>query len=208
MNDKPGGDDRPGAAHSAGDGRDVSRVRIAAGLRRDNVVLPLRRPYVPTGNCKSQSVSPLSFLACKTTESVVFGKMLCEESHVKRLTQVHDRRRRRAEGAQGKTHPPDIADVLRLELRVEAWQIIGDSPTELDSVINKDTSIPQRVQNRHLVVHAEGRSRSSIHARGPATNSVSSTQPRPHGGIPPTVVTMQCEGADAAQTGNFNHPRP
>ena len=74
---------------------------------------------------------------------------------------MHERRRRLAEGAQGKTHPPDIADMLSLELWVKAWRVIGDSPIELESVINKDSSIPQRVQNRHLVVRAERRSRSS-----------------------------------------------
>ena len=96
--------------------------------------------------------------------------------------------------------------MLRLGLRVEAWRTIGDSPIELENVI-KDSSIPQRVQNRHLVVHAEGRSRSSIRARGPATNSASSTQPRPHGGIPPTIVTTQCEGVDAVQNADFNDQR-
>ena len=51
--------------------------------------------------------------------------------------------------------------MLSLELWVKAWRVIGDSPIELESVINKDSSIPQRVQNRHLVVRAERRSRSS-----------------------------------------------
>ena len=73
---------------------------------------------------------------------------------------VDDRRRRRAEGAQGKTRPPDVADKLPLELMVKACQIIGHSPIELEDVI-KDSSIPQRMQNRHLVIRAEGRSWSS-----------------------------------------------
>ena len=45
--------------------------------------------------------------------------------------------------------------MLPLELMVKVWRTIGDSPIELESVINKDSSIPQWMQNRHLVVPAK-----------------------------------------------------
>ena len=80
---------------------------------------------------------------------------LCEESQVKRLTRgVHGRLHRQTEGVQGNTHPPDIADVLPLGLRVKELRVIGDSPIELENVI-KDQLIQQRVQDRHFVVRAE-----------------------------------------------------
>ena len=89
---------------------------------------------------------------------------------------VRERRRRRAEGVQGKTHPPDVADKLPLELKAKAWRIIGDSPTELEDVI-KDLSISQRVQNRHLVILTERTSRSSRRARGPPTSPTNPSTP-------------------------------
>ena len=46
--------------------------------------------------------------------------------------------------------------MLPLELRVKAWRVIGDSPIELENVINKDRSMSQRMQNRHLVIRAKG----------------------------------------------------
>ena len=67
------------------------------------------------------------------------------------------------------------------------------SPIELENVINKDSSIPQRMQNRHLVTRAEGRSRSSRCARDLPRVPRVLTHPRLHGGLPPTVVTTQCD---------------
>ena len=86
---------------------------------------------------------------------------------------MHDRRRRGAEGTQGKTHLPDVADVLPLELKVKAWLIIGDSPIELEKVI--DSLIPQRVQDRTLSSVPSGLSRSSRRTRRSATNYTSSS---------------------------------
>ena len=102
---------------------------------------------------------------------------------------VHDRRRRRPEGVQGKTHPPDIADMLPLELKVEAWRTIGDSSFDLENTINKDSSIPQWMQNWHLVFRAERTSRSSRHARRPATSSTHDLTEI----FPPAIVTTPFE---------------
>ena len=59
-------------------------------------------------------------------QCVVFGKELCEESQVKRLTRecttdvVGE-----LNASEGKTDPHDIADVLPLGLMVKAWRVIG-----------------------------------------------------------------------------------
>ena len=93
-------------------------------------------------------------------QCIILKKQLCDESQVKRVTRectidvVGE-----LKGSVQDT-PTRHRNILLMELRVKAWRTIGDSPFALENVINKDSSILQRVQKGHRV-RAEGHNRLS-----------------------------------------------
>ena len=89
-------------------------------------------------------------------QCVIFGKELCNAERVNKLTRECSLEiTGRLQKYQGKSHPPEIMDILDMELQVTDWKIVGESPIELEGIINKDSSIPQRMQNRHIVIRSE-----------------------------------------------------
>nr|BAN37679.1 asparaginyl-tRNA synthetase, putative [Entamoeba histolytica] len=142
-------------------------------------------------------------------QCVIFGKELCEPEKVKLLTRECSLEiTGRLNAYAGKNHPPEIADILNLEMQVTEWKVIGESPIDLENIINKDSSIPQKMQNRHIVIRSEHTQqvlqlRSEIQwyfRKYYHDNHFTEIQP-------PTIVKTQCEGGSTLfKLQYFNEP--
>ena len=89
-------------------------------------------------------------------QCVLWGKDICTPEKMKQLTREASLE---LTGVltpyEGKNHPPQLVNVLNFELQVKEWKVVGESDPDLENLINKDSSIPQRFDNRHIVLRTE-----------------------------------------------------
>ncbi|KAL7718612.1 asparagine--tRNA ligase [Entamoeba marina] len=142
-------------------------------------------------------------------QCVFWGKELCRSEEIKSLTrEASIRVTGELKAYEGKSHPPDIIGIINLELQVKSFKIVGKSPIDLENIINKDSSIPQRMQNRHIVLRTV-RTQHILQVRSELQwrfrefyHNKKFTEIQP-----PSIVKTQCEGGSTLfKLSYFNEP--